>query len=291
MRCGAWGCVARARARRASRQHSAHPLSPLRARAAAAAAMLRAPAPPALAPRLAPRSRRSPRCHAAAALRPRASSLSSALLPPPSEEESRVEAAFRAQFANAPVERALASFTRMARGAPFEHVWPGRGLQQANSYVEGLSAAPFHELNPAAGELGFAWMAALERSAGVIAAELAAASAPGAAEAALKRKGSRIWAEAARAEATAYGPEWRTLVLQDRGKWDATNAALFPQTVRLVRDVATAPSVECFFARQAPGSGIKPHTDNCNFVMTAHLGLDVPAGNCWIKARGFGRKP
>jgi len=31
-----------------------------------------------------------------------------------------------------------------------------------------------------------------------------------------------------------------------------------------------------FFAKQAPKTGIKPHTDFTNFIMTAHLGLDCP---------------
>jgi aspartate beta-hydroxylase len=175
----------------------------------------------------------------------------------------------------------------MARGAPFEHTWPGLGLQQAGSFVEGLTARPFHEVAPASGEAGFAWMRTLETNWATIAAELAVATKPGAAAAALERKGRSVWAAAARADAAGYGPEWRTLVLQDRGRWDPANAALFPQTVRIVRDAAAAPSVECFFARQAPGSGIKPHTDNCNFVMTAHLGLDVPEGKCWLKARAL----
>ena len=37
---------------------------------------------------------------------------------------------------------------------------------------------------------------------------------------------------------------------------------------------ANAPSVEVFFAKQAPKTGIKPHTDFTNFIMTAHLGPD-----------------
>jgi aspartyl/asparaginyl beta-hydroxylase (cupin superfamily) len=34
---------------------------------------------------------------------------------------------------------------------------------------------------------------------------------------------------------------------------------------------------------QGPHSGIKPHSDKNNFIITAHLGLDVPEGDCWIK--------
>jgi aspartyl/asparaginyl beta-hydroxylase (cupin superfamily) len=36
------------------------------------------------------------------------------------------------------------------------------------------------------------------------------------------------------------------------------------------------------FARQEPGSGVAPHSDGRNFILTSHLGLKVPEG-CWIK--------
>ena len=196
----------------------------------------------------------------------------------------RIEAAFEETFGTLKVQRALESFTRIMRDETFTKDWPGLGRQEAFSFVEGLLAKPFHDVDAAGGERGFAWAAALEKQHGVIAAELAAATAPDAAEK-LARSGSRVWSAAARADAAGYGPEWRTLVLQDRGRWDETNAALFPATVKAVRD-ARVPSVECFFARQAPGSGIKPHSDGSNFIMTAHLGLDVPEGKCWLKVRG-----
>ena len=33
----------------------------------------------------------------------------------------------------------------------------------------------------------------------------------------------------------------------------------------------------------APKSGIAPHSDKNNFIITSHLGLDVPEGECWIQ--------
>lgn len=44
-----------------------------------------------------------------------------------------------------------------------------------------------------------------------------------------------------------------------------------------------APTLEVFFARQPPGTGVKRHTDYVNFVQTTHLGLVVPEGDCWMK--------
>lgn len=73
----------------------------------------------------------------------------------------------------------------------------------------------------------------------------------------------------------SYGPDWRTLVLQDRGLWEPKNAKIFKNTVKVLKDTGV-PSSEVFFARQAPKTGIKPHTDNTNFILTAHLALDVP---------------
>ena len=40
------------------------------------------------------------------------------------------------------------------------------------------------------------------------------------------------------------------------------------------------------FARQAPGTGVQPHSDARNFILTAHLGLQVPTdppGACWMR--------
>ena len=49
---------------------------------------------------------------------------------------------------------------------------------------------------------------------------------------------------------------------------------------------AGVPSCEVFFAKQGPNSGIVPHSDKNNFIITCHLGLDVPPaseGECFIK--------
>ena len=40
------------------------------------------------------------------------------------------------------------------------------------------------------------------------------------------------------------------------------------------------------FARQLPGSGVKPHSDGRNFILTAHLGLKVPNEGCTISVAG-----
>jgi hypothetical protein len=47
----------------------------------------------------------------------------------------------------------------------------------------------------------------------------------------------------------AYGPEWKTLGLQDRSVWDEEKLQDFPLTVGLLKDLKV-PSCEVFFAKQ-----------------------------------------
>ena len=151
----------------------------------------------------------------------------------------------------------------------------GLGDQVASSYVADLTAKPYWD--PRGG--AFPWMEFLEEHYLTIRDELRCALA----DPLLEQKGNAIWVAAARDDAEGYGPDWRTLVLQDRCEWEPSNVLLFPKTVDLVKRAAT-PSVEVFFAKQAPQTGIKPHTDFTNFIMTAHLGLDVPPKpESWMK--------
>jgi hypothetical protein len=142
-----------------------------------------------------------------------------------------VESAFGDTFWGAlAAPRVLASFRRLQTGDDFVRQWPGLGLQHASSYVEGLSAVPFPDPHGGA----YPWLEAVEASAGIIQAEFAAVTADAAA---LAAQGTNVWVPAARGDALAYGPEWRTLVLQDRGHWEPTNSRLFPQTAKIIRDL------------------------------------------------------
>ena len=152
---------------------------------------------------------------------------------------------------------------------------PGMGHQQASSYIAGLTPRPYWDARGG----DFPWMEQLERDYETIRDELRdALRNPN-----LERQGNAIWVAAARDDAEGYGPDWRTLVLQDRCEWEPTNVGLFPKTVAAVKAAGT-PSVEVFFAKQAPQTGIKPHTDFTNFIMTSHLGLDCPPPpESWMK--------
>ena len=152
---------------------------------------------------------------------------------------------------------------------------PGMGHQQASSYIAGLTPRPYWDARGG----DFPWMEQLERDYEIIRDELRAALR----DPNLERRGNAIWVAAARDDAEGYGPDWRTLVLQDRCEWEPTNVGLFPKTTAAVKAAGT-PSVEVFFAKQAPQTGIKPHTDFTNFIMTSHLGLDCPPPpESWMK--------
>ena len=59
-----------------------------------------------------------------------------------------------------------------------------------------------------------------------------------------------LWLSARNSEAAkAYGPQWKTLGLQDRGVWDEDNILHFPRTVSLIKEL-NVPSCEAFFAKQ-----------------------------------------
>lgn len=97
------------------------------------------------------------------------------------------------------------------------------------------------------------------------------------------KKEEENWISARNSDAAStYGPQWRTFALQDRGLWDEENRKFFPKTVSLLSNLRT-PSCEVFFARQAPHSGIAPHSDLNNFILTCHLALQVEPDKAWIR--------
>ncbi|GBF90136.1 hypothetical protein Rsub_03269 [Raphidocelis subcapitata] len=192
-----------------------------------------------------------------------------------------IEASFLSLFAPdgpAAAPRVLQSWRRMCAGDAFERHWPGLGLQRCASYLPGLPEPPPPFPDPAS-DPGYSWLLEVEAAADQIIEEFEAAMAN---PAALEAAGNSVWVPAAREDALAYGPDWRTLVLMDRGDWDKFNSKLFPKTKKIITDLK-APAVEVFFARQTAGTGIASHTDDVNFIQTTHLGLRVPEGDCWMK--------
>lgn len=177
--------------------------------------------------------------------------------------------AIRRRYGDTGAERIVDAWNRVMVGEVTRKEWDGKGSQVAASYVDGLEAEPWHSVDR------YPWISPLEENASVIRDEFCHALSKGFGEGA-------AWAPAAEEDAEAYGPGWQKLVLQNRD-WNPVMCGLFPETCEILQGFG-APSHEVFFARQRAGTGIKPHTDNSNFFITAHLPLEVPdGGHCWIR--------
>ena len=145
-------------------------------------------------------------------------------------------------------------------------------VQECHSYVPGLQIEPFWDTKQ------FGWSNYLEAHYPEIKKEFLAMNQQLVHEQQhqqQQQRGNNIWAGAITDEAAAYGTGWTTLALMDRGRWDAENVQLFPITAQAVRD-SGCPCTEVFFAKLDGPSTIQKHTDFTNFVLTSHLGLDIP---------------
>mmetsp|Transcript_24471 Transcript_24471/g.42740 ORF Transcript_24471/g.42740 Transcript_24471/m.42740 type:complete len:339 (+) Transcript_24471:3-1019(+) len=141
--------------------------------------------------------------------------------------------------------------------------------QPCEEYVEGLEARPWWE--PAE----FAWGRALEAESDVIQEEF---------QQYLRAVGEFRGDSAVMA---AMGAGWSSVRLQRLGRWNLENCARFPKTVALLEALEIPLAVRgVMFARQRPGTGVAPHSDGRNFILTAHLGIDIPKDNCWIEVGG-----
>lgn len=148
--------------------------------------------------------------------------------------------------------------------------------QEARSYVPNLSIKPFWDVSDVS------WSRHLEENWEVVRDEFRRVALGD--EKWIKENGNNVWAGAVDTAAGGeYGPGWRTLVLMDSGRWDSVNSGLFPETCRLIQK-SGVPCVEAFFASMDPQSDIKPHSDNVNFVLTSHLGLEIPGNDSEPKA-------
>lgn len=96
------------------------------------------------------------------------------------------------------------------------------------------------------------------------------------------------------ADYEAIAPAWRVRHLWQGGEWLSEAAALFPDTIALLKGLEaehglrlnSMQNVACGIARQPAGSGIAPHCDGNVLGLTCHLGLRVPSEGCWIEVGG-----
>ena len=202
---------------------------------------------------------------------------------------NRIKSSVQRKFPGGNINRVVDCWDRFVEGKNVEqYVDPPNNLilQKADCYVQGLSATCFHDMKI------HPWALQLEEKHAEIVAELQAYHgryAPSSSSAKASATGALgivdaagEWLPPRDSAGNSYGPEWKTLGLQDRSVWDDDRVKEFPRTVRILKDL-DVPSCEVFFAKQGPKSGIKPHSDKNNFIITCHLALDVPEGECWIE--------
>ena len=142
--------------------------------------------------------------------------------------------------------------------------------QPSEEHIDGLSAKPFWDSSD------FEWGNKLEEHSDVILKEFE--------ENLLKREG--LFSGDSAWQIKVMGDGWSAFRLQRMGVWNSENVDLFPKTYELLRslDIPLAVRGVCF-ARQSPQTGVKSHSDGRNFILTAHLGLQVPEG-VWVKVGG-----
>lgn len=149
------------------------------------------------------------------------------------------------------------------------------GHQPSEEHVDGLTASAFWDA--AADASSFPWAAELEANAGVIIEEFEQKLLQTNTADSSLFSGDSAW------QSNVMGTGWSAFRLQRLGVWNVENCASFPKTYDLLRELNIPLAVRgVCFARQTPGSGVAPHSDGRNFILTSHLGLKVPDG-CWIK--------
>ena len=185
---------------------------------------------------------------------------------------ARVAAALRRLMAREVVD---ADVVDVASGRNF-------GRQLSPFYVPGLTARPVHAVVRGGRFDAVARLAASWRD---VRAELDARLAD---PDTLVRGGARrVWASSVNHDpelAEKYGYGWSTLTLMEETGWVEPNASLFPATRAALEASGLADhAIEVFFARQAPRTGCKLHSDNRNWVLAAHIGVRMaPGGRCHI---------
>jgi aspartyl/asparaginyl beta-hydroxylase (cupin superfamily) len=150
-----------------------------------------------------------------------------------------------------------------------------RGHEPSEEHVEGLTSRPFW--NATDEPLLFPWARDLEANANVILQEFEA-------KLILSPDNDDSFASDSAWQNQVMGAGWSAIRLQRLGVWNAETCAQFPRSYDLLRSLQIPLAVRgVCFARQAPGSGVQPHSDGRNFILTSHLGLQIPPG-CWIKS-------
>lgn len=146
-------------------------------------------------------------------------------------------------------------FVRYCKGE-LDYEAQGTLHQPSEEYVDGLRAKPWWEPEE------FEWISELEEKSSIVIDEFKA-----------------FWNDPMSGFAkdsmnmNIMGKGWSGVRLQRLGDWIPDNCSKFPKTVELLKELEIPLAVRgVMFARQVPGSGVSPHTDGRNFILTTHLG-------------------
>mmetsp|Transcript_21907 Transcript_21907/g.24932 ORF Transcript_21907/g.24932 Transcript_21907/m.24932 type:complete len:335 (+) Transcript_21907:120-1124(+) len=165
----------------------------------------------------------------------------------------------------------IREFAKSAQGILPAPVGKVPGHQPSEENVEGLTTKPFWDV--ASDPIMFPWAEKLEANADIIAEEF---------QAKLDREAKLFTGDSAW-QNKVMGAGWSAFRLQRLGVWNVENCKEFPKTYELLKSLNIPIAVRgVCFARQASNSGVQPHSDGRNFILTSHLGLKIPEG-CWIK--------
>lgn len=148
------------------------------------------------------------------------------------------------------------------------------GHQPSEEYVHGLTAKPFWDARGDSDQ--FPWAEKLEDQSHIIIEELEA-------KLARDQAGNSLFAGDSSLQNQVMGSGWSAYRLQRLGVWNAENCKEFPRTYNLLQSLEIPLAVRgVCFAKQGPQSGVQPHSDGRNFILTSHLGLKIPEG-CWFE--------
>jgi hypothetical protein len=138
----------------------------------------------------------------------------------------KISSAVTQKFSGLDVTRVTSCWDAFSAGKHVNHYLDEdkQVLQQAECYVQGLRAQPFHEIQQ------YPWAQQLAANAGLILSELQAYNKMQAAPEQLGVDAEGEWLPARDLLGGAYGPQWKTLGLQDRGVWEESRAEAFPST-------------------------------------------------------------
>ncbi|CAM9307376.1 unnamed protein product [Discosporangium mesarthrocarpum] len=177
---------------------------------------------------------------------------------------SMVSEGLQVGFENEDVSR-VEEFVRYCRGE-LEPEVKGKLHQPSEENIGGLRAKPWWEPEE------FPWISSLEEQSHIVIDEFSAF---------MDNPLSSFARDSACSEIMGVG--WSGVRLQRLGKWIPENCSKFPKSVQLLKDLNIPIAVRgVMFARQVPGTGVSPHSDGRNFILTTHLGIRVP-DNCWMR--------